>query len=377
VTFLSSQIRVSNSILGDPTTDPKGTGDYMGIASSCGTAHPVWVQDTATNVMGVWTAGVTDSEIGTAWSKNRSAGPTPARQLSAMAFDAAHSQLVLFGGTTTVSGGPAGALNETWTWDGCNWTHQPLQINPPPPSPRLGAGMAYDATIGKVVLFGGQGPSTPNGMNDTWTWDGRSWTPLNLDPTKSPPTAGSASLTYDAASGTAVLFIVPSGQKGTPVAQTWTFNGSSWAKQSVSNPPFRTWPGFSYDAARSQVVLFGGEQVTKSSTTYLNDTWLWNGNSWSPSSSSPPAALTRRALLGMDYDASLGGTVMTMGFSGSSLLSDTWFWDGSNWTQQTSAGTVSPAREAFAMSYFGTAGTIVLTGGSDNVPEVLSDSWRY
>jgi hypothetical protein len=35
-----------------------------------------------------------------------------------MAFDAAHNQVVLFGGNPDGSN----ALSDTWTWDGNNWT---------------------------------------------------------------------------------------------------------------------------------------------------------------------------------------------------------------------------------------------------------------
>jgi hypothetical protein len=62
-----------------------------------------------------------------------------------MAYDAATGQLVLFGGFV---GGTY--LNDTWTWDGTNWTQQNPTTSP---SPREGLSMAYDDAIGLVVLF--------------------------------------------------------------------------------------------------------------------------------------------------------------------------------------------------------------------------------
>jgi hypothetical protein len=293
-----------------------------------------------------------------------------------MAFDGGHGQLVMFGGTTTSVGGAlsAGALNETWTWDGCNWTKQPLQLNPP--SKRIDAGMAYDAARGKVVLFGG---TDQNGLplNDTWTWDGATWT--KQTPVPSPPTAVGASLAYDSATSTVVLFEVPFGQKGNPPAsQTWTWNGSTWSQPTVTTPPpFRYYPGMTYDQARGVVVLFGGQQVSKGGAiTYLNDTWTWNGSNWQ-SPTSPPPALTGRALMGMDYDAALGVTVMTMGITSSGTLSpDTWYWNGTSWTQQNPAP-VSPIRQAFVMTYFPPSGTVVLYGGSGPTGSLLQDTWIY
>ena len=35
--------------------------------------------------------------------------------------------------------------------------------------------MAYDSAHGQVVLFGGQDANL-NALNDTWVWDGTNWT---------------------------------------------------------------------------------------------------------------------------------------------------------------------------------------------------------
>ena len=44
-------------------------------------------------------------------------------------------------------------------------------------------------------------------------------------------------------------------------------------------PPARFGNGIAYDAAREQVVLFGGG-VTCCSGNYFNDTWVWDGTTW-------------------------------------------------------------------------------------------------
>jgi hypothetical protein len=43
------------------------------------------------------------------------------------------------------------------------------------PFARVGPGTAFDATAGNVVLFGGNS-SSGTYYNDTWTWDGINWT---------------------------------------------------------------------------------------------------------------------------------------------------------------------------------------------------------
>ena len=62
-------------------------------------------------------------------------------------------------------------FNDTWTWDGTTWTKQHPATSPPP---GWSASMAYDAATGNVVLFGGDGGklnvrSTP-GPGDDLTW---------------------------------------------------------------------------------------------------------------------------------------------------------------------------------------------------------------
>ena len=50
-----------------------------------------------------------------------------------------------------------------------------MQLNPATsPSPRAVSAMAYDPVSKKVVMFGGFNDTTY--LNDTWTWDGTTWT---------------------------------------------------------------------------------------------------------------------------------------------------------------------------------------------------------
>jgi hypothetical protein len=100
-----------------------------------------------------------------------------------MAYDAAHAQVVLFGGSDC-----CGTLGDTWTWGGTNWTQRtPVHS----PSARFFHRMAYDAAHGQVVLFGGGEPNAVF-FGDTWTWGGTDWavpfqTSGTLTPKSGPP----------------------------------------------------------------------------------------------------------------------------------------------------------------------------------------------
>jgi hypothetical protein len=86
-----------------------------------------------------------------------------------VAYDAGRQQVVLFGGDYAKI-----QTEDTWTWDGQTWTQQHPTTSPPA---RYDSSMAYDVGHQQVVLFGGFGAGMMTG--DTWTWDGHDWTHAN------------------------------------------------------------------------------------------------------------------------------------------------------------------------------------------------------
>ena len=70
-----------------------------------------------------------------------------------LAFDRARSMLVLFGGLMgECSFQWCPITNETWEWDGTDWTLRSLLSSP---TPRWGAAMTFDEVRNRVLLFGG------------------------------------------------------------------------------------------------------------------------------------------------------------------------------------------------------------------------------
>ena len=135
--------------------------------------------------------------------------------------------MVLFGGR-----GDTAELNDTWTWDGTTWTEQHPSTVPPV---RDTAGVAYDAQRGKVVMFSGYQGCYHCDPDDTWTWDGVTWT--QEFPTRSPSGRDAMGMVYDALRGKVVLF----GGDFFPTVynDTWTWDGSNWQLES---PPASPWP---------------------------------------------------------------------------------------------------------------------------------------
>src|SRR5262249_6052282 len=93
--------------------------------------------------------------------------PPAARYGHAMVYDTVRQRVVLFGGQSS-----SGRLNESWEYDGTSWTERNLATAP---DARYQHAMAYDAARQRVVLFGGD-PATSGTLNETWEYDGTSWT---------------------------------------------------------------------------------------------------------------------------------------------------------------------------------------------------------
>jgi hypothetical protein len=107
---------------------------------------------------------------GTSWTRMAPANSPSPRYASAMAYDPGLGRVVLFGGRAAGQ-----RMADTWEWDGINWTQF---IPSSTPFPRQFHSMAFDSQVGHVVVFGGDHlqPNFLGPINDTWEWDGAQWT---------------------------------------------------------------------------------------------------------------------------------------------------------------------------------------------------------
>jgi hypothetical protein len=250
---------------------------------------------------------------GTTWTKQHPATSPPARNDAAMAYDAATGTVVLFGGYSNT-----GNLGDTWTWNGTTWTKQHPATSPGRSS---GIRMAYDAATGTVVLFDGA----------TWTWDGTTWTKQAV---ANPRARIDAMMAYDAATGTVVLFGGASTTSDSDLNDTWTWDGTTWTKQAPAvHPGPRDSASMAYDAATGTVVLFGGYDPTNECV--FDGTWTWDGTTWTKQA--PAVHPTPRVFTAMAYDAATGTVVLFGGTvdttttarcppSGEKFVAQTWTW---------------------------------------------------
>ena len=158
---------------------------------------------------------------------------------------------------------------------------------------------------------------------------------------------------------------------GGVVADTWEWDGTAWTQRiTAASPGLRTGHAMVYDAARQRVVLFGG--ADRGGSTVLSDTWEWDGTSWQQRlpARSPPA----RQSHALAYDAARQRVVLFGGWREYSIFEDTWEWDGNDWTEQRPAGHPK-ARMRHAMTYDPAGGRVVLFGGYDGSD--LADTWTF
>jgi N-acetylneuraminic acid mutarotase len=286
-----------------------------------------------------------------------------------LAYDAARGGLVLFGGAIC-QGASCFPVNDTWILDGTSWKQQHPATSPPA---RYYGSIAYDEARQVIVVFGGlncDNPAQCTALNDTWTWDGTTWTEQH--PALSPPPRYSEAMTYDATHQQVVLFSGCLESCPAMLSDTWTWDGSNWTLQQTLNaPPERAGASLSFDPVRGVTVLFGGatpasDTASREGIPDYNDTWIWDGTAWTQLS--PAASPSARQGAGIVFDAARGLTILFGGYddSQSALINafrqDTWLWDGTTWTQQQT--TSMPERtETPGLAYDAALHKAVLIGG--------------
>ncbi|MGA3220719.1 MAG: hypothetical protein ABSE77_16855, partial [Acidimicrobiales bacterium] len=96
-----------------------------------------------------------------------------------------------------------------------------------------------------------------------------------------------------------------------------------------------------YDGATRQIVLFGGYGASPGT---LSDTWTWNGHNWTEAH--PFTSPGDLQLASMAYDPATSQLVLFGGYDnvpGGLASGATWTWNGHNWTE-AHPSTSPPAR---------------------------------
>jgi hypothetical protein len=289
------------------------------------------------------------------------AAPPPLAFASAV-YDSDSRTVVLFGGLQA-----DGALsNDTWVWNGSTWTDYPGSETQAPPARKM-ASMAFDPKLHQLILFGGEGAGGQL-LSDTWAWNGASW----YDETgrfggPGPGARADAAMAYDGR-GDLVLF----GGTGTPSpTDPYVPEGSPQPAGSTlvpASPP--TSPATS--PAPSPTVPSAPTMPSTTAPT-VTTSGVESGSTASaplrrpPGSPAVPAASPAIAVIALTRSPLTGlvtGLAAPPAAAGPApaMLGDTWLWTANGWVAAPGSGPT--ARAGAAVTFDPAANVSVLFGGN-------------
>jgi hypothetical protein len=223
-----------------------------------------------------------------------------------------------------------------------------------------------------AVLYGGlaSNVSTPPPNNDTWEFDGVTWT--QAAPTANAGPRYQYGACFDTVRARMVLFGGNTSQlAGTPNSQTWEYDGTTWTLIStVGNPGPRNRPAMCFHPVLGKTVLFGGSD----SSGLTDETWFFDGAAatWNQVTIAGAKPAVRNAAA-MVYDPVRNLCVLHGGQNSAGPLADTWTFDGATWTPQP----LNPETvRDHTMAYFPAIGKTVKFGGLEANPNFLSNQTR-
>ena len=224
------------------------------------------------------------------------------------------------------------------SWDGSSWT---LLNVPNAPKTSLNAVDCLSATNCVVV-----GDAVPSNQNDTVTlaevWNGSTWTTQS---TLTPARAARASLTGVACRSATQCMAVGWFSRSQPgnrllLAEHWT--GQHWRIRATPGPSGAASSQFNGVSCASGLACIAVGKVLAPAGAMLAESW--NGTRWVLLSTPDPAGGSQSNLQGVSCTADTACTATGDYFNGSAVLSLAEVWNGASWAQQSTpnpAGAVS------------------------------------
>ena len=375
--------------------------------------------------LGLVDAGQNETWIwdGQQWSQAQTALRPPTDNAHTMVFHAGLRKAVLFGGGRTDR---VGASDELWAFDGQAWAR--VEVEGPRPPPRTGAALTYDASRGRLVLFGGcpdprvasegncrepnlgdlwelvdnrwverpfvSGPGpindgsfvydplrkrsylVSNGNDQVWSWNGVRW---RQEPSLPVPASLAPGLVWDPYAERILMFDgLQFGDGVTESARNlfFAFDGTSWSETRLD--PDSPFPGLRvdgllvHDAVRQEFLLISGSAIDQDSRL-----WRFSNDRWR-ASLSPVSRLPARRSPVAAYDSARRRWILFGGIAGSTVLDDLWEFDGETWYQIPRSEPWPPARYFAQAAYDGGGGEFVMSGGASSLTDVLDDgTWLW
>ncbi|MBY0112945.1 MAG: hypothetical protein K2Y21_08995 [Phycisphaerales bacterium] len=253
------------------------------------------------------------------------------------------------------------------------------------PVPLVDASVAYDRKREKIVVVGGwTADSTPS--NQTWEFDGTTWTLASIPPFPTQTAAGV--LVYDEFREV----LVHIGGKGTSGIYEWDGSAAGWVLRQFVPVQYAgtmssnlAWfnPSAAYDPVRRVTIIHGGFLDYAGRTGPRTDSygwdfmWEWDGTTLKSISyglnqaAAPTNAPEGRSGARMVFDRARGQLLLFGGMTDEGSSNDLWSWDGTIWTRLSSEGIES--RWLHAMVYDEARERTVVWSGAEGTTRSTGD----
>ena len=355
------------------------------------------------------------------WTNRAVGGPAPdARSGASMVFDSLRAKFVLFGGRA----GSGFNYEDTWEYDPTTGAWTDVSAAGGHPSARSQAGMVYEKSTAKILLFGGGRSDSASydatgmtlSLGDTWEYDPAThvWTAMTV--TSAPTARHDIGLVWDSSRNKAVLFAGLqtdiAGAAGVPKQDTWEWDpaAATWTERTVSGskPSQRYAHAMAFDGTRKKVVVFGGSDISTAGGS-RNDLWDWEPTTgaWveilGTDDVRSPSGRTYSSLVADDANARLelfagaapygssggGGRGGSSGGIGYGVRGSRDVWEfaftgdpetngTTTFTDRTAPLDVPAARYDHAMAYNPATGKTYIFGGYDsNSGQAFNDLWEW
>ncbi len=187
-----------------------------------------------------------------------------------------------------------------------------------------------------------------------------------------PSTRMDYAFAYDSAQKVTVMF---GGWSGTThLDDTWFWNGSTWSAYTPAHSPSaRLHQCGCFDSDRNEFIMFGGMDA---SWNQLKDVWIFNGTDWSEET---PGATIGKADGELAYDSNRKVSVLFVSDVWGTPFVETWERSGTTWTQKSPATSPKPRADT-GLVFDSNRNVCVLFAGlgkEDTSFLQLNDTWEY
>lgn len=226
--------------------------------------------------------------------------------------------------------------------------------------------MRYDSVNERLVVCG---RAASDGVISTYfSSDGETWTPGPSATSSFPAQFGNdVEVAFDAVRGVTVLYT-----SDASTTETWELAEGAWALKTVVTQPVACADGalFQFDPGEQKCLLVGGAGWPDPGLA--SETWLWDGADWTQAASGDPVGAAGG---GMAYDAARGEMVLlTM------IKMNTWVFREGAWTLKSPDTAPSPGVWVFDMAYDAAGQQVIFFGGEGGSwPDVVypTNTWAW